>query len=543
MYSCRNFDEACPGYKAIGEDTCVRGASGVACGWCGEGREWKSKSGLCEDCSDFGKILGFVFVVIGVIVLSIKLRPLAVTYTDETVVKNVSIAFVSIPISHAVDFLQLQSIWSRSGVSWPSSNGSMFSGVASVFSAEAFSVPCLVGNGNEEGDALSVVIFLNLLPACLIAVCFLLALPSMVSQKAQERRMPHYIGASNTTLTVLVTFFVTILNFSIQMVFSTYEHPKAGQISLVASPYILTEADQYSSMAVLAGCALAVWCGGSLVLIAACVYVFPYVKNATFHRCTLALTVKYRSPCSWFILVEMLTKFSACMSVALYDKAAQQMQFLVGVYTVYLTILTSNMPYRFPRHSVSDIGFTWAKITVVLMSASFIAGDTSDGLPVLFVVFAVYVFFLFIFLSSLYLFFTKMAADPQRDYDMWYALGTMMGKYFVPLQNPFSDLADDASPDQYPWKRSGAEVKNALLAVAEQRQTLINSALAKKDEHHRMDAQIIAGFVPQKHSATFAKLTDSQRDVAKLFESEKKTSETKRCMEEQQVFIRQLFDP
>jgi hypothetical protein len=544
MYHCPNFEEACPGGKAIGEDTCVRGASGIACAWCGNGREWKAKTGLCEDCSDVAKVLGAIFVFLGVIALCIKMRPLTTTYSDITIVKNVSIAFVTVPISHLVDFLQMQAIWSRSGVPWPTSNNNMFDGVSGLFSADTFSIPCLVGSGNETGDALRVVIFLNLLPACLITVCFLLALPSMFSKRAMELRMPHYIGASNTTLTVLVTFFVTILNFSIQRVFSTYEHLKTGgKTSLVASPYILTEDDQYSSMEVVAIIALVVWCGGSLVLITTCVYAFPVVQNATFHRCTLAWTVKYRTPCSWFILVEMLTKFMASMSVAFFDKAAKRMQFLVGVYTAYLTFLGTHMPYRFPRHTVSDMIFTCSKIAVMLMTAGFMNGENDDGLPVLCVVFLACVLFLILFLSSLYLFLKGMAADPQRDFDTWYAFAMFLGKYFVPTQNPFSDLADDASADQYPWKRAGTEVKNAFLVAAEQRQTQIREALAKKDEHYRTDTSIIIGFVPKKHSATFAKLTDSQRDVAKLFESEGKgSSETRKYMEEQQGLIRQLFD-
>jgi hypothetical protein len=248
----------------------------------------------------------------------------------------------------------------------------------------------------------------------------------------------------------------------------------------------------------------------------------------------------------------MLTKFMASMSVAFYEKAAKRMQFLVGVYTIYLAILTTHMPYRFPRHTLSDISFTCAKLAVQLMTAGFMNGESDDGLPVLCVILCACVLFLFLFLTSIYLFLIGKAADPQRDFDSWYACAMFLGKYFVPLQNPFSDLADDASPNQYPWKvvmRQGsirwsmANVKNAFIVAAEQRQVQLKEALAKKDEHHRMDAQIIAGFVPQKHSATFAKLTDSQRDVAKLFESEGRSSnETRKYMEEQQGLIRQLFD-
>jgi hypothetical protein len=233
----------------------------------------------------------------------------------------------------------------------------------------------------------------------------------------------------------------------------------------------------------------------------------------------------------------------ASMSVAFYEKAAKRMQFLVGVYTVYLAILTTHTPYRFLRHTVSDINFTCAKLAVQLMTAGFMNGENDDGLPVLCVILFACVLFLFLFLTSIYLFLIGMAADPQRDFDKWYACAMFLGKYVVPLQNPFSDLADDASPDQYPWKRSGANVNNAFIVAAEQRQEQLTKALAKKDEHQRMDAQIIAGLVPQKHSATFAKLTDSQRDVAKLFESEGKNSnETRKYMEEQQGLIRQLFD-
>jgi len=305
-----------------------------------------------------------------------------------------------------------------------------------------------------------------------------------------------------------------------------------------------TSSDQYSSLQTVAFAALAVWCGLSFCLIAICVYSFPYVKNVTFHRCTLALTVKYRAQCSWFVLLEMIVKFFACISIALYDTAAEQMQFLGFVYTSYMPILATCLPYRFLRHSVSDIAFTAAKVTVVLMSASFIQGSQDDGLAILLVVFIAYGIFGCLFISGVYLFLRRLAADPQRDFDMWYRAALTLQLYRVaPVQSSFVELAEDANPDEYNWKKGRADVGNALLIAAEQRQNMFGVALAKKSDLQQRDKEIIARMVPGKHSGIFTQLTDSQNVVAKMMLSrEANATETKKHMEEQQGLIKQLFD-
>merc|ERR1719386_336235 len=125
--------------------------------------------------------------------------------------------------------------------------------------------------GGKDNAALSMVLFLNLIPAILIFVILAMCLPSLLLPQIKKFKPPNMYVGVNTILTLLQTFFITILNFSITLVLTRYDHPNADYSSLVVYPYLLTDDDEVGRMTTTAAMALSVWCAGTLFVFAACI--------------------------------------------------------------------------------------------------------------------------------------------------------------------------------------------------------------------------------------------------------------------------------
>lgn len=122
-------------------------------------------------------------------------------------------------------------------------------------------------------------------------------------------------------------------------------------------------------------------------MLAIILYIRPCKMHVLFfQRATLALILKYNTDRGWWLLVEMMTKCFSCISITIADTGGKQMQILVGVFLFYGTMLANSFPYRFARHMYSDTAFTICKVMVLCMAVSCIAGDSTDGTPILFVV-------------------------------------------------------------------------------------------------------------------------------------------------------------
>lgn len=542
LYSCSKFLEACPGGKSIKEWGCTGVAQGVACAWCGLDKMWNQKNGLCTDCTDGAKPLAIGAAFIVVLFLCIKLRPLQKEFTELTVVKNVSLCFITVPMAHTADFMQLNSIYSRSGIKWPTSSSSVFSGVGSLFDMGAFQVPCLTNKGEQEGDAANQVLLMNVVPAILILVIFLLVIPSVLFSGARERRLPHPIGACNTVFTILVTFFITILNFSVTLVFAQYPHERTGGASsLSAFPYILLDSSQYQTMLVIAAIALVLWCGGTLTMITIILYIRPCKKDAVFfQRCTLALVVKYNTERSWWILVEMMTKFFSCISVVMSTMAAKQMQVLVGVFLIYGTMLANAFPYRFARHMYSDTIYTISKIMVLCMAVNCISGDGGDGMAILVVVGIAYLNCFFVVMHSLYCFLKGKAADPQWDRDTAYMfLGVVQKIFMIPKQHAITELVPGMDSSSARWSTAAA-VNTQIVALETATESLKECLKAKIASSSEDSKFVSTNFVPAEKRELFSQFIANQEEITVGLQN-KTIGDPKKKMADQEVLIKNLL--
>merc|ERR1712072_373653 len=125
------------------------------------------------------------------------------------------------------------------------------------------------------------------------------------------------------------------------------------------------------------------WNVGTFISICLCLYASPKIKNPTFHRCVLALTVRFKKGCAVFVIMELMTKFWMALSVCIVDHASQQMQIAIGVQVAYLVVMASSKPYRFLRRTLTDICFSMSKLCVLYTSAIFLGGNDNDSTPII----------------------------------------------------------------------------------------------------------------------------------------------------------------
>jgi len=541
IYDCRGLTKACKGGIELGKDMCTEGGSMIACSWCGAEKSWSSTTGLCEKCDSSTGILLCVCMVLLVVGLFVKLRPREIEYGEQTILKNISIMFLSVPCAQTMDFFQVQSIFSRSAVSWPSSGGSMFNFAGSVFTAESFKLACTTASGDSEKDAISLVVMLNMLPAILIGICALLVLPSVLFPAARKMRMPHPIGACNTAVTILIVFFITILNFSITLVLSTYVHAPTSLRSLVAFPYILTDDAQYNSMLGVAIVAVCTWNIGTFIAIVSCIYVSPKINNPTFHRCVLALTIRFRRNYAFFVIMELMTKFWMSLSVCVSDHASEQMQIAIGVQVAYMVVLASCKPYRFFRHTCCDICFSIAKLCVLYTSAIFLSGNDDDSSPILVFVIVMYALVICVCLNSLYMFLQGHAADPRFDIDFCKRIANSIP---YPRQHPIEEVVPGLDTNSKRWSSSSASARDldAQIVALDSDIAALKSALeAIANMNETASAYILENVVPANKAKTFETLVEQQRIMVNSVKN-KSGNDFKQSMELQSSLVNQLVE-
>jgi hypothetical protein len=417
----------------------------------------------------------------------------------------------------------------------------MFNFFGSVFTAEAFRLGCTTAKGDSENDAISLVVFLNMLPAIGIGICALLVVPSALFPAARKIRMPHPIGACNTAVTILITFFITVLNFSVTMVLSTYVHEPTSMTSCVAFPYILTDDPQYSSMLGVAIAAMCTWNVGTFLAITGCIYAMPKIMNPTFHRCVLALNVRFRKNYSFFVIMELITKFWMSLAVCVSDHASEQMQVAIGVQVAYMVVLCSCKPYRFLRHTCTDICFSVAKLCVLYTSAIFLGGNDNDSSPILVFVIVMYALVFCVELNSLYMWLQGHAADPRFDMDF---LKSLANSVPLPKQNPIEEVVPGLDSNSKRWSSAGGSDRELAAQIAQLDSDIASLQSGVENIANLIEtasAYIMENVVPAKHAKTFENLVEQQKIMVNSVKN-KSGNDFKQSMELQSSLVNSLVE-
>mmetsp|Transcript_178 Transcript_178/g.357 ORF Transcript_178/g.357 Transcript_178/m.357 type:complete len:385 (+) Transcript_178:2767-3921(+) len=247
----------------------------------------------------------------------------------------------------------------------------------------AFNLPCVLG-GSRDYSAFREILFLNCVPLLLILFAMCVCLPSFVFPAIRKFKPPNVTQGCNLTLSILQAFFITIINFSLNLVFNKYEHPMTGKFSLVVYPYLLTDDREVHNMYIVAGLALSLWCIGTY-----CVFILCVITRARrphwlmFQRCTMATAIKYRDATNSWVLVDMLVKMVLCTAPLFTRTPEGEMQVIGALFTAYWCLMMALQPYRYSIHYCNDVVLTSGRLIVVMCSATCLMRDNSDGSPIL----------------------------------------------------------------------------------------------------------------------------------------------------------------
>merc|ERR1712190_696669 len=101
-----------------------------------------------------------------------------------------------------------------------------------------------------------------------------------------------------------------------------------------------------------------------------CWYLQTMRPSLLVRRCTVALVVRHRDGMSWWLVVEMIQKFLIALSIGVFKRPDKQMQWMVTVFVIYFALLVQFKPYRFLRHTVFDLIFTWSKLQMLVFAVT-----------------------------------------------------------------------------------------------------------------------------------------------------------------------------
>lgn len=261
-----------------------------------------------------------------------------------------------------------------------------------------------------------------------------------------------------------------------------------------------------------------------------------------FQRATLALILKYNTDRGWWLLVEMMTKCFSCISITIADTGGKQMQILAGVFLFYGTMLANSFPYRFARHMYSDTAFTICKVMVLCMAVSCIAGDSTDGTPILFVVCVAYSNTCVVVVHSFFSFLKGKAADPQWDRDFAIAMLRMVQKMFrVPKQHSITELVPGLDSSSARWSTSDIPALNAKVVELENSIQAIKTVLESKSANSNEDNTFVStNFVPDPKKDTFSTFAANHEKMTVEFRN-KTIGDPSQKMEEQSNIIQELL--
>mmetsp|Transcript_63003 Transcript_63003/g.115926 ORF Transcript_63003/g.115926 Transcript_63003/m.115926 type:complete len:883 (+) Transcript_63003:65-2713(+) len=389
VYLCQSA-RACKGGVSFNESSCSGNTLGIACGRCentAEAKFVRNAEGSCAECDENAYVLFTIVICVGACGLTMKLRPKTVIYSDRESLGACQGSFPINPITHYLDFMQFCAVLNGTKIKWPTQTKNSFNGMADIFNLSMFNLPCLLG-GSLQNAALRQTIFLNLSPLMCIVFVTLACVPSVMFPGICKYRPPGVIQGINTILALLQTFFISILNFSLTMVFSFYKHPKSDLSSLVVFPYLLTTDTESQHMYVVAALALACWCVGSFLFFCFSVVVRSVKHDwLVFHRSTFAIAVKYKDSAIFWVLEDMVFKMILCTCGAMLDETAQ-IQTFGNLLLVHWLLMLLVQPHRFFVHFISEGFVNLMKVCLVLCSAACVLGENSDATPFMFVIFA-----------------------------------------------------------------------------------------------------------------------------------------------------------
>jgi hypothetical protein len=240
--------------------------------------------------------------------------------------------------------------------------------------------------------------------------------------------------------------------------------------------------------------------------------------------------------------MELITKFWMALSLCVSDSPSEQIQVAIGVQVAYMVVLTCTKPYRFLRHTFTDICFSVAKLCVLYTSAVFL-GNTGDddSSPILVFVVVMYAVVVCVELNSFYMFLQGRAADPRFDIDFCKRLANSMP---VPRQNPIEEIVPGLDTNSKRWSSATGSARELDAQIAQLDSDIASLKSGVEGIANMLEttsAYIMEKVVPAKHAKTFETLVEQQRIMVNSVKN-KSGNDFKQSMELQSSLVNSLVE-
>jgi hypothetical protein len=375
-YNCAGDGAGCPGAAMNSpiDVMCEGGGFGVACAECPSKSRYDGN--VCTKCEGTPGPAILIILVCMAIPVAIK-RTLPVERDGK--ITSITISAIRQTLMTGVCFnvltglLQSTMVFTKMSVEWPTSSQGIFDSTAAIFNLKAFSLGCILANGNSRSYAVLRTGAVNIAPLFLVLFFASLFFISKTCQTSSSRFLPDRYRSIASLLAVMVSFFMTIVNEAVNSGFAIYQHPATGSSSLAKYPWLLTSDGDAKTIQFFSIAGLLLWCVGFLSLISFIIVKLPSKSlSAAFRLSTANIFVAFHAKIPWWMMVYLLQSVLISLSVSMFTSGAHQMSVNIIVIVLYTVSLACFEPYYFPLAYYDDLWVSIGKLLILTTGGSFI---------------------------------------------------------------------------------------------------------------------------------------------------------------------------
>jgi len=383
VYACAGSGAACPGayLNAPIEQMCSSGGSGVACAACQEDTGWSGTE--CEPCSTgteyYVRLGGFIFLLVSFLFAwwkkSTPWEPEG-AFTETSLLELRAEAVTSCTEANFIGLVSTLGILDKASAVFPDPMRDVQTVFGQFLDLQLFGVECSITIGARSYPVL-LVSLLNLAPLMFLVVWGLLLALAKCRPHAKSTLWPSAFRVYAILPDAFTMFFIVIVNWAVNLGFSTFSHPGVDAGSLRAFPHILVTDSEGLTIRLIAFCGILFWCIGGLASVVWVLVILPrrIVDDVEFFKKTISLVALYRGGYTWWVLVKLLHDLLISMSVTISERAEWQMFYMTMVLVGYICLLLSASPHYSRLCLYSELTANLGKLALVTCNVLYSTGE------------------------------------------------------------------------------------------------------------------------------------------------------------------------
>jgi len=319
---------------------------GIGCGNCIEGY-YRGPSGSCDTCTSVMRTRGLLiaiptFLIPVIYILSLDMSDITTWYKAKNMVPGL--------VYIALFFLQALAMYSMFSVELPENTPSPANSIAFTLDFRTLLRPeCAEFYHYSSNFAAGLVMPLYFAVVVLLTWAISVAFSKYWSEMRIRRCCAlSFFGSSYST------FYVSIANLTLNL-FACYDHPNS-KWSLRSASHELCYEDDWKALMGAGVAGIFIYCIAALVLMNYLIWQAPrYYKHLTYRLATKFLFVRFRTGCAWWSIVLLVKGLLVSVTAVLFTDGVSQFMWINIIFTIYVPLAASVLPWRSHPVAVLDI--------------------------------------------------------------------------------------------------------------------------------------------------------------------------------------------